>query len=266
MSTRNDYWAYLQPHSNDLMHYGVKGMKWGVRHDYVPTGRYRFINRRPARDRYSRSTARRSSASRYSTPQQRKIMNRLKIARGSMIVAGTAMAAYGGYRWSQVLRSPIGKKMIADGKRQLMNRASRGLTYAQNLNRARRQLTRAGMQVVRSNPAVKATKRVVGMPGRILRSNPAARSVGKVLSKPKRVVSKTKAGRVALKAYGTAAAVSDINSTYQWSKDMKKKGKVTKKDVGNLAKDLINPIPDNLPGVSKKSQTTKKVKKSNKSK
>ena len=24
--------------SNHLMHYGVKGMKWGVRHDYVPTG------------------------------------------------------------------------------------------------------------------------------------------------------------------------------------------------------------------------------------
>lgn len=28
-------------HSDELMHYGVPGMKWGVRNDYVPTGRRR---------------------------------------------------------------------------------------------------------------------------------------------------------------------------------------------------------------------------------
>ena len=261
MSVRNDYWAYLQPHENDLMHYGVKGMKWGVRHDYVPTGRYRFINRRQGTDRYSRSTARRSSnASRYATPQQRKIINRIKIARGATLVAGTAMAAYGGYRWSQVLRSPVGKQLIANGKRQLMNRATKGLTYAQNLNRARRQLTSAGLKVIRTNPAIRTTRRVVGIPGRVLRGNPAARSVGRVLSTPKKIIGGSKAGRLALKAYGTAASISDINSTYQWTKDMKKKGKVTKKDVGNLAKDIINPLPDNLPLPNKKSKKANKSK------
>lgn len=29
---------YYEPY---LMHYGVKGMKWGVRHDYEPVGRER---------------------------------------------------------------------------------------------------------------------------------------------------------------------------------------------------------------------------------
>ena len=35
----NDY------NTSFLMHYGVKGMKWGVRNDYVPTGQYRYIHR-----------------------------------------------------------------------------------------------------------------------------------------------------------------------------------------------------------------------------
>ena len=56
MSSRNDYLAYLQTDSPYLMHYGVKGMKWGVRHDYVPTGRYRHINRPYPKD--SRSNTR----------------------------------------------------------------------------------------------------------------------------------------------------------------------------------------------------------------
>lgn len=35
MSNRNDYWAYLSLQNGGLAHYGVKGMKWGVRHDPV---------------------------------------------------------------------------------------------------------------------------------------------------------------------------------------------------------------------------------------
>lgn len=33
MSSRNDYLAYLDFQNDGLMHYGVKGMKWGVRND-----------------------------------------------------------------------------------------------------------------------------------------------------------------------------------------------------------------------------------------
>lgn len=30
---------HTRPFENELYHYGLKGMKWGVRHDYIPKGR-----------------------------------------------------------------------------------------------------------------------------------------------------------------------------------------------------------------------------------
>lgn len=51
--------------NNYLMHYGVKGMKWGVRHDYVPTGRYRHIKRPYPDESRSSGGVRTSSRSGY---------------------------------------------------------------------------------------------------------------------------------------------------------------------------------------------------------
>lgn len=45
MSSRNDYWAYLQPRDSDLSHHGVKGMKWGVRKDRYESYRTRRLRR-----------------------------------------------------------------------------------------------------------------------------------------------------------------------------------------------------------------------------
>lgn len=237
MSSRNDYWAYLQMDSPSLMHYGVKGMKWGVRHDYVPTGQYRYIHRNRGSDTRSsgRSPGRpRSSSSQYSTPQQRRIMNRIKIAKAAAITAGTVMAAVGAYKWGKTLNTPVGKKMIANGKRALMNK------YYDYSYRARN--------------VAKLTKQVVGTPLRAARSTPVGRAAGRVLSAPTRVIGGSRAGKMALRAYGTAVTLSDINSTQQWVRKVHKNGKVTGSDVKDLAKDLINPLPDNVPLINKRAR------------
>ena len=59
---------------NYLIHYGVKGMKWGVRNDYVPTGEYRHINRNQGDVGSGRGTSSsgHGGSSGYSTPSSKK--------------------------------------------------------------------------------------------------------------------------------------------------------------------------------------------------
>lgn len=46
----DNYYGIQGYSSYYLMHYGVKGMKWGVRNDYVPTGQYRYFTRNRGED------------------------------------------------------------------------------------------------------------------------------------------------------------------------------------------------------------------------
>ena len=62
-----------------LMHYGVKGMKWGVRHDYEPVG----------------GSNKGKQERRHLTAKQKRY---IKIG---LAVAGTTLAAYGGYKLYQ---------------------------------------------------------------------------------------------------------------------------------------------------------------------
>lgn len=241
MSSRNDYWAYFQTDSPYLMHYGVKGMKWGVRHDYVPTGRYRYIHRNRGTDTRSSgqsSRRQRSGSSQYSTPQQRRIMNRIKIAKAAAITTGAVMGAVGAYKWSKILKTPAGQRMISNGKRVMMNK------YYDYSNGARN--------------VAKLTKQVAGTPLRLARSTPAGQVATRVMSAPKRVIGGSRAGKMALRAYGTAVTLSDINSTQQWVRKVHKNGKVTGSDVKDLAKDLINPLPDNVPFINKRARENRR--------
>lgn len=68
-------------YNDELYHHGVKGMKWGVRRQNTTSaGR-------------GQNTASRGAAS----PEQRKARIK-KAAKIGVAVAGTALAAYGGYK------------------------------------------------------------------------------------------------------------------------------------------------------------------------
>lgn len=73
----------------ELYHHGVKGMKWGVRHDYVPKGRKRSKKQDDKSDDDAKSKGI------HLTDKQKKY---IKIGAA---VAATALVAYGGYKLSK---------------------------------------------------------------------------------------------------------------------------------------------------------------------
>lgn len=81
-----------------LMHYGVPGMKWGVRKAPTVVGR---------RQRYRTKDE--------SSYRKKKSSTVKKVAIGAAIVGGTALAAYGGYKAFNLFRDKRAKKAIALG-------------------------------------------------------------------------------------------------------------------------------------------------------
>lgn len=99
---------YTYPSNLELCHYGVKGMKWGVRHDYEPVGR-----RRSGKNTETHSNAKKSSRStNVTTSKSSSDKNRFhlsekqkKVLKVGAAIVGTALAAYGGYKLGRFIAS-----------------------------------------------------------------------------------------------------------------------------------------------------------------
>lgn len=84
-----------------LMHHGIKGMKWGVRHDYVPTGRGRYGSSGSANERspHAKSNSGKSIVSKWQSTaktrpkQSRKKLDKRKIIRNALIGTAAVSAA-----------------------------------------------------------------------------------------------------------------------------------------------------------------------------
>lgn len=92
---------YRNPYSNSyLAHYGVKGMKWGVRHDYEPIGRKKRVKNQ-TEDDSSQKDATESDKKKWSTKKK-------------VLVAGAAIvAAYATYKF---VDSGSAVRLMAKGK------------------------------------------------------------------------------------------------------------------------------------------------------
>lgn len=232
-----------------LMHHGVKGMKWGVRHEPERIGRTRGFTRG--------SPSRRYSSSGVSYSRKRKAKRALKIGG---IAAGTVLtAAAGAYliksgkvsTVAKIGKSAISSKSASKIKDVGKRSAEKTLNLAwksKNAAMASRNLVRASTKFIRV-PMKRAT-RIATTP--IRKATAPIRKVTNPVTKPiKRTISKIPAGRTALKVYGAAVLASDMNSVYQWANKSKSKGGITKEDTKKLVKDMLNPIPNNIPKIRK---------------
>ena len=101
----NYYIRYEYP--DELYHYGVRGMKWGIRKQRpVGNGMRRRSSWSQARQMAKTANAqrrhdwKRSNVKNLSAHEQ-KIRRRTKVARGALIVAGTAMMGVAAYKAAQ---------------------------------------------------------------------------------------------------------------------------------------------------------------------
>ena len=127
---------YYRP-PDELYHYGVKGMKWGVRKQQVI------------------GNNRRSSSQNVDVKARRKA--RLKTAaKVGAIVAGTALVAYGGYKMGKVYKSSIaslGKKYMNLGNTHYQIYNNNRNTAALLGNQADKKKLMAGHPAIRGNKA-----------------------------------------------------------------------------------------------------------------
>lgn len=94
---------YTRPSNLELCHYGVKGMKWGVRHDYEPVGRRRLgrqIQAGPTQRSAKGGTSQQKSTKDQSQDQEQpKQKKKLTTGQKLAIAGATVIAAYAAYKF-----------------------------------------------------------------------------------------------------------------------------------------------------------------------
>ena len=163
MDQENSYCVHTQGGSDWLMHYGVKGQKWGViTKEYEPVAvdhrRRRFMNpvakariRRQEKEaaREAKDAEMRSKRQEWLAKKERLI----KIAGTTLAVGTLALAAYGGYKMSRVKFS--GKRALNSLLEAVPQRGQRKAAIGRTFNKgllalmAREQTSSSGLHKVR---------------------------------------------------------------------------------------------------------------------
>lgn len=135
-----EMYGYSFQREEDLMHYGLKGMKWGVRRwqnsdgSFNEAGKKRYFGEGSGEN--YRSVGRKAIVSANKTAKEKranKAQNSSKLKTAAKIgvaVAGTALVAYGGYKLNQALNGEVGRHYKELGN-QWYDKAGKALIRAE---------------------------------------------------------------------------------------------------------------------------------------
>lgn len=138
--------------TDELYHHGVKGQKWGIRRYQNLDGSYKSgaqgrynddgspgvnKNRKTNGSSSIKKTSGGSKVSKNNGKPKKKMSTKKKVAIG-LGVAGTALAAYGAYKYSKHIKDKASKQIIANGEAaydKLMAKSKDSLDYANTFHK-----------------------------------------------------------------------------------------------------------------------------------
>ena len=115
---------------NELMHFGVKGMKWGVIRKREITGNIRDIQRKNANNTLNDVRTKKNQVNDESRElnghDKKQMSTQKKMAIGAAAVATILASGYGSYKVSKLLKSEAGKRATKAGQEHLRRNINAG--------------------------------------------------------------------------------------------------------------------------------------------